>query len=141
MLRALVAAMACTVVLGSIAAQDAGAPTVEGRLLQILRARGVITDAELVELQGLEANMRRDADFEHKIGVGVNEMTARLAEDAPNSASREYLLVLGYFWHQHDMELQFDFGRVENHFAPTLLGPNPSNVDEWRARMQFQLIF
>jgi hypothetical protein len=58
-----------------------------------------------------------------------------------NSAGRELLLVLGYFWHDHNMKLQADFGRVETHFAADDAGPNPSSVDEWRARLQFQLIF
>jgi phosphate-selective porin OprO and OprP len=58
-----------------------------------------------------------------------------------NSAAREYLLVLNYYWHEHNMKLQFDFGRVESHFAADDNGANPNNIDEWRARMQFQLIF
>jgi hypothetical protein len=58
-----------------------------------------------------------------------------------NSATREYLLMLAYYWHEHNMKLQFDFGRVETHFADDDNGANPNNVDEWRARLQFQLIF
>jgi hypothetical protein len=52
------------------------------------------------------------------------------------SAQREYLLGLGYFWEGHAMKLQADFGRVENHRGNTDL-----NTDEWRFRLQFQLIF
>jgi phosphate-selective porin OprO and OprP len=58
-----------------------------------------------------------------------------------NSASREYLAVASYYWHEHNMKLQFDFGRVETHFAADDMGPNPNNVDEWRGRLQFQIIF
>ena len=58
-----------------------------------------------------------------------------------NSASREYLVVLGYFWHEHNMKLQFDFGRNEQHFGADDNGANPNNIDEWRARMQFTLVF
>ena len=50
-------------------------------------------------------------------------------------------MLLAYYWHEHNMKLQFDFGRVETHFAADDNGPNPNNVDEWRARLQFQLIF
>ena len=58
-----------------------------------------------------------------------------------NSASREYLLLLAYYWHEHDMKIQLDFGRVENHFAADADGPNANDLDEWRGRMQFQLTF
>ncbi|MAG58787.1 MAG: hypothetical protein CMJ83_21065 [Planctomycetes bacterium] len=53
-----------------------------------------------------------------------------------DSGSREYLLVLGYFWHEHNMKLQLDFGRVEDH-----QGDHADNTDEWRMRLQFQVIF
>jgi hypothetical protein len=58
-----------------------------------------------------------------------------------NSSGREYLMVLGYYWHEHNMKLQFDFGRAETHFATTATGPNSSNIDEWRGRLQFQIVF
>jgi hypothetical protein len=53
-----------------------------------------------------------------------------------DSARREYLLVLGYFWHAHNLKMQLDFGRVEDHE-----GNHNDNVDEWRLRLQFQMIF
>jgi hypothetical protein len=52
------------------------------------------------------------------------------------SAQREYLLGLGYFWEGHAMKLQTDFGWVENHRGNPML-----NTEEWRFRLQFQLIF
>ncbi len=53
-----------------------------------------------------------------------------------DSGRREYLIVFGYFWYEHNMKLQLDFGRVEDHEGDTA-----ENVDEWRVRMQFQVIF
>lgn len=53
-----------------------------------------------------------------------------------DSARREYLIVLGYFWHAHNMKIQLDFGRIEDHE-----GDHDDNVDEWRLRIQFQIIF
>jgi hypothetical protein len=58
-----------------------------------------------------------------------------------NSASREAMVVLGYYWHEHNMKLQFDFGRAETHLAAEANGPNPASVDEWRGRLQFQIVF
>jgi hypothetical protein len=74
--------------------------------------------------------------------VDWNGSTAAGTPTVPtNSASREMIGVLGYYWHEHNMKLQFDFGRVETHFADDDNGPNPSNVDEWRGRLQFSLYF
>jgi phosphate-selective porin OprO/OprP len=73
----------------------------------------------------------------HTFEVGVRYAAVDWNNNGTSaSAQREYLLVLGYFWHEHKMKLQGDFGRVENHF-----GNHANNVDEWRFRLQFQLIF
>jgi hypothetical protein len=56
-------------------------------------------------------------------------------------ADREMLAVLGYYWHGHEMKLQLDFGRVETHDASGDNGPSASSIDEWRGRLQFQIIF
>ncbi|MAB90209.1 MAG: hypothetical protein CMJ90_12220 [Planctomycetes bacterium] len=53
-----------------------------------------------------------------------------------NSARREYLVVLGYFWRDHDLKAQMDFGRIEDHE-----GDPDDNRDEWRLRLQLQVIF
>ncbi|NRA97957.1 MAG: hypothetical protein HRU14_17305, partial [Planctomycetes bacterium] len=52
-----------------------------------------------------------------------------------NSARREYLVVLGYFWRAHDLKLQMDFGRIEDHEGDF------EDTDEWRLRLQLQVIF
>lgn len=53
-----------------------------------------------------------------------------------NTARREYLLVLGYFWKNHHLKVQVDFGRVEDHE-----GDHADNKDEWRLRIQIQIVF
>jgi hypothetical protein len=48
----------------------------------------------------------------------------------------EWLVTAGWYWNEHACKLQADFGRVEDHSVNA-----SSNVDEWRFRLQFQLIF
>ena len=55
---------------------------------------------------------------------------------AKDSAMREYLVVLSYFWEEHNMKVQADFGRIEDHE-----GDPSDNIDEWRMRFQLQIIF
>lgn len=52
------------------------------------------------------------------------------------AAQREYLVGLGYFFEGHAMKIQTDFGWVEAHF-----GNHANNTEEWRWRLQFQLVF
>ncbi len=52
-----------------------------------------------------------------------------------NSARREYLVVMGYFWRDHDLKVQMDFGRIEDHEGDF------EDTDEWRLRLQLQVIF
>lgn len=52
------------------------------------------------------------------------------------TASREYLMVVGYYLNGHANKIQGDFGRVENHFVGAA-----SNTDEWRLRVQFMTSF
>lgn len=52
-----------------------------------------------------------------------------------DAALREYLFVVGWFCHAHDLKIQIDFGRVEEH-----AGDHADNVDAWRLRVQLQLI-
>lgn len=53
-----------------------------------------------------------------------------------DSGRREYLVVLGYFWDEHDLKVQLDFGRIEDHQSD-----HRDNKDEWRVRMQLQIVF
>lgn len=55
-----------------------------------------------------------------------------------NVARREYLVVLGYFWRDHDLKVQVDFGRIEDHEGDP---GHQENRDEWRLRVQLQVIF
>lgn len=52
-----------------------------------------------------------------------------------DAALREYLFVVGWFSHAHDLKVQVDFGHVEEH-----AGDRDDNVDGWRLRVQLQLI-
>src|SRR5262249_55045979 len=63
--------------------QDPGERSVEGRLLEILKQRGVITDSEFGELRKLETDLRKEASLETEVDHKVSEMVARLAEDSP----------------------------------------------------------
>ncbi|MAG58786.1 MAG: hypothetical protein CMJ83_21060 [Planctomycetes bacterium] len=53
------------------------------------------------------------------------------------SGHREYLVVVGWFFDDHDWKVQADFGRVEDHEG----NDHRDNRDEWRLRVQFQMIF
>ena len=63
-------------------AQDAGVSTVDGRLLEILKSRGVITTDEYTELKKLEADLRVSADLERNVDAKIEEMVARAVQDA-----------------------------------------------------------
>jgi hypothetical protein len=79
-------AAASAAVFSSLAAFAVGQeaePSVEGRLLEILRKRGVITSEEHAELRTLEASLRADAAREEALDHRVDEMTARLVQDSP----------------------------------------------------------
>ena len=81
--RTAAVALAAAVVVSASAAQDAGTPGVEGRLLEILKSRGVISAAEFGELRRLEQELRTSADVEKAVDTRIEEMVARVAQDAP----------------------------------------------------------
>ncbi len=73
------------------------------------------------------------------IGVRYAELSSNGVLATSNSgatASREYLIVAGYFVNGHANKLQADFGRVESHFLASA-----ANSDEWRLRVQFTVSF
>ncbi len=75
-------AVLCTAV--AVLAQETMEPTVEGRLLSILRARGVIDASEYTELSALEKEMRGGADLERQ----VNALVAGMQDAAPKLARK-----------------------------------------------------
>ncbi len=77
------------------------------------------------------------ADWDYQ-SSGVATLSAGNQADLP-TALREYLFVVGYYWNGHAEKIQLDFGRVEDHRK----GPDTSSKDndEWRLRIQFQIIF
>jgi len=73
----------------------------------------------------------------HRLEVALRAASIKWDENGnKNSARREYLAVMGYFWYEHDMRVQLDFGRVEDHEGNTA-----DNIDEWRLRMQIHVRF
>ena len=68
---------------GTVAAQDAAGRSVDEKMWEILKARGVLTDAEVVELRAVKAKLEAESDLDGKIDGRVDEMTARLMQDAP----------------------------------------------------------
>jgi phosphate-selective porin OprO and OprP len=69
--------------LGAPASAQGEGASVEGKLLEILKGRGVISDAEYAELRTLELDLRRRESVEAQIESRVDEMTARLVADGP----------------------------------------------------------
>lgn len=70
----------------ALAQEPTAQPSVEGRLLEILRARGVITDSEHAELRTLESDLRRDADKAEALDARVDELANRMTQDSPKLA-------------------------------------------------------
>ena len=67
-----------------VPAQDPGSEkSVDSRLLEILKQRGVITDAEFGELKQLETELKKESDLEGNVNAKVSEMMSRMADDAP----------------------------------------------------------
>jgi hypothetical protein len=78
--RRTLAFVLCTAV--AVLAQETTEPTVEGRLLAILRARGVIDAAEFSELSNLERELRGSADLERQ----VNALVEGIQDAAPKTS-------------------------------------------------------
>lgn len=72
--------------LSGLQAQTQQEPSVEGRLLEILRTRGVIDAAEFTELSTLEQQLRQSADLENQVNDRVEELVARLQDEAPKTS-------------------------------------------------------
>jgi len=68
--------------------------------------------------------------------VGVRYAEVDWENPTTQSASREYLAVIGYYFEGHDLKAQIDFGRVENRFLSAA-----SVDDDWRLRLQVTLVF
>jgi phosphate-selective porin OprO and OprP len=108
--------------------------TVEGHYRETDRATAASPPSDM-ELTGWFAQLG------YMIVPRTFEVAVRYAEvDWDNaltqSAAREYLIVLGYFFQDHDLKAQLDFGRVENHFLSA-----GSNDEDLRLRMQVTLVF
>ena len=57
----------CLALGARVVAQDTGERSVDSRLLEILKQRGVITEAEFGELRKLESDLRKESDLEASV--------------------------------------------------------------------------
>jgi len=122
----------CPVVLaGALALICSAMPaqeTVEGRLLNILKARGVITESEFSELKGLETQMRLEEDLASEVDLRIDEMVARV-DDAPPSTS--YKVGKGFSWTTADKRFKLTVGgRLQVRFTADFWEDNPETDDE-----------
>ncbi len=96
-------------------AQTPGEPSVEGRLLQILRDKGVIDAAEHAELSKLEQDLRDQSRFESNVDAKVEELVARLADESPKSS---YKPGKGFGWATSDNRFALNLGgRIQARFT------------------------
>ena len=74
-------AMALAVLCAVVPAQE----TVEGRLLKILKEKGVIDKAEYEDLKELEAQLRRADNVAALIDTRIEEMISGVQDAAPST--------------------------------------------------------
>ena len=102
--------------------------SVEGRLLRILRDRGVIDAAEYEELCALEAQLRLEDDLEQEVELRIDEMVARL-DDAPPDTS--YKVGRGFWWATADGRFSLSInGRFQVRVNGRFWDENPRTNDE-----------
>lgn len=89
------------------AAQEDRPATVEGRLLEILRERGVIDEGEFEELRRLEAGMRTEAAVEEALERRLDAMVARIADEPPTTGYRPGR---GFHWTTADGRFRLTLG-------------------------------
>lgn len=103
--RVLAALLVGTVATGM--AQEVGDRSVEGRLLEILRKRGIITDAEFGELSRLEEEIRHESELESKLEGRIDEMVNRIAQEGPKTG---YKVGKGFNWTTPDGKFALTLG-------------------------------
>lgn len=106
----------------------------------------LLTELHYAEANGFPLDDPRAVGWHAQLGYTLIEDTLDLAvrvsevawddNEDRDSGRREYLVVLGWFLEGHDLKVQTDFGRVEDH-----QGDQEDNQDGWRFRTQLQLTF
>ena len=95
--------------------------------------RRVNHDVEILGWMAQLGYMVPERQFEIALRASEIAWDHNTVDDA---GRREYLVVANYFWDDHDLKAQLDFGRIEDH-----QGDHTDNKDEWRLRFQLQLTF
>src|ERR1043166_245430 len=115
---------------GVARAQDQSARSVEGRLPGILKEKGGINGAQYDELRDLEKTLRKESNLETEVSARVDEMVARVAQDAPRVS---YKQGSGFPFNTPDGNFQLSVGgRVQTRFTAEFRdknGPNPTGLD------------
>ncbi len=100
---------------GGAVAQSDPPTSVEGRLLQLLRDKGVIDAKEHEELANFERQIREESDIEARLGTRIEELTARLADEGPKTT---YKPGKGFGWSTADKKFALNIGgRLQSRFT------------------------
>jgi hypothetical protein len=121
------AALGLFVAAGTAGAQDAGSRSVDEKMWEILKARGVLTDAEVVELRAVKARLEAEADLGAKIDSRVDEMTAALLQDAPKLS---YKPGTGFGFKTADGDFSLSIGgRLQTRFTYEIEDDDDGDLD------------
>lgn len=116
--------------------------TVEGRLLEILRKKGIIDAAEHAELQKLETQLRKESDHSSALESRIDEMVSVIQDKGP---STNYKIGKGFGWATADGRFKLQLlGRMNIRLTGEFWDENPGTNDEdefdfnvQRARLTF----
>ena len=120
---------------GTASAQGVEGETVEGRLLEILRQRGIVTEAEFGELSRLEQDLRSESRFDAQLDARISEMVASMAK---TDANVTYKRGSGFVFTTADDKFQLQLGgRIQSRFTAEFPsgGGNKYNFSIPRARV------
>ena len=124
-------AMALAVLCVVVPAQE----TVEGRLLKILKDKGVIDKAEYEDLKELEAQLRRADNVAALIDTRIEEMISGVQDAAPSTG---YQVGKGFAWQTADKRFKLNVGgRLQVRFTTDFFDDdeNEPDFDVRRARV------
>ena len=120
--------LAAVLILPAAPAQTYDEQSVEGRLLEILRQKGVIDDAEFDELRKLETELRDEVNLEAQLEDEISEMVARIGADQPTTG---YKIGKGFSWQTADEKFKLTIGgRLQVRFTYHFYEDNPRTDDE-----------
>jgi hypothetical protein len=127
-LTCMCAILALAGVAGSLVAQEKVDPTVETRLLEILKKRGVIDDKEYDDLMDLAEEIRQQEDLEGRLETQVDDLVARLSDEQPKTG---YRIGRGFNWTSADGNFKLTIGgRLQVRFTYHAVDNDPDTNDE-----------